>query len=124
MDHVEKGWSTQVGLLVYPDAASGFTLYEDDGVSLGYRSGKSARTRLTCETKGKAVTLTVGGREGRYDGMPAARNFTATIRFEARPQAVTLDGAAVTNALWDATSGTLTAALPACGAKPRVLVCE
>ena len=124
MDHVEKGWSTEVGLLVYPDAASGFTLYEDDGVSLGYRSGKSARTRLTCETKGKAVTLTVGGREGRYDGMPAARNFTATIRFEARPQAVTLDGAAVTNALWDATSGTLTAALPACGAKPRVLVCE
>jgi len=123
-DHVTKGWNEEIALLVYPAASSAFTLYEDDGVSLGYRSGKSARTRLTCETKGKAVTLTVGGREGRYDGMPAARDVTATLRLAARPQAVTLDGAAVTNAVWDAAAGTLTAALPACGAKPRVLVCE
>ncbi|MDD4018928.1 MAG: hypothetical protein PHV28_13410 [Kiritimatiellae bacterium] len=56
--------------------------------------------------------------------MPAARGFTATVRLAARPQAVTLDGAPVTNAVWDASAGTLTAALPACGAKPRVLVCE
>ena len=122
--HVDKGWNEEVGLLVYPGAPGAFTLYEDDGVSLGYRTGKSARTRLTCETRGKAVTLTVGGREGRYDGMPAARDFTATLRLAARPLAVTLDGAPVTNAVWDAAAGTLTAALPACGAKPRVLVCE
>ena len=122
--HVAKGWNEEVGLLVYPEVSSAFTLYEDDGVSLGYRSGKSARTRLTCETKGKAVTLTVGGREGRYDGMPATRDFTATLRLAARPQAITLDGASVTNTVWDAAAGTLTAAIPACGTKPRVLVCE
>lgn len=122
--HVTRGWNEEVVLLVYPDASSAFTLHEDDGTSLGYRSGKFARTRLTCETKGKTVTLTVGGREGRYDGMPATRDFTAALRLAARPQAVTLDGTAVTNAVWDAAAGTLTAALPACGAKPRVLVCE
>lgn len=124
MSHVAKGWSPDVGLLVHPDASSAFTLYEDDGVSLGYRSGKFARTRLTCETKGRAVSLTVGAREGRYDGMPATRDFTATIRLAARPQSVALDGAAVTNAVWDGTAGTLTAPIPACGAKPRTLVCE
>ncbi len=122
--HVTKGWNEEVGLLVYPDVSSAFTLYEDDGLSLGYRSGKSARTRLTCETKGKSVTLTVGGREGRYDGMPATRAFTATLRLVERPQSITLDGASVTNAVWDAAAGTLTAAIPVCGLKPRVLVCE
>ncbi len=122
--HVTKGWNEDVGLLVYPDVSSAFTLYEDDGLSLGYRSGKSARTRLTCETKGKSVTLTVGGREGRYDGMPATRDFTATLRLAERPQSITLDGASVTNAVWDAAAGTLTAAIPVCGLKPRVLVCE
>ena len=37
---------------------------------------------------------------------------------------ITLDGASVTNAVWDAAAGTLTAAIPVCGLKPRVLVCE
>ncbi|HNX36088.1 MAG TPA: glycoside hydrolase family 31 protein [Kiritimatiellia bacterium] len=122
--HVSKGWNEEVGLLVYPDAPGAFTLYEDDGVSLGYRTGMSARTRLTCEPKGKAVTLTVGGREGRYDGMPATRDFTATLTLAARPKSITLDGVSVTNSTWNAAAGTLTAAIPACGAKPRVLVCE
>ena len=124
MSHVAKGWNEEVRLLVYPGASSAFTLYEDDGVSLGYRTGKSARTRLGCEARGKSVTLTVGGREGRYDGMPATRDFTAAIHLESRPQTISLDGVSVTNAVWDAAAGTLTAAIPACGAKPRVLVCE
>jgi len=122
--HVEKGWNEEVGLLVYPDSASAFTLYEDDGVSLGYRSGKSARTRLTCETRGQTVTLTVGGREGSYGGMPATRDFNAVLRLSARPKTVTLDGASLTNTAWDATAGTLTAPIPSCGAKARVLVCQ
>jgi len=122
--HVEKGWNEEVGLLVYPDSASAFTLYEDDGVSLGYRSGKSARTRLTCETRGQTVTLTVGGREGSYGGMPATRDFNAVLRLSARPKTVTLDGASLTNTVWDAAAGTLTAAIPSCGPKARVLVCQ
>ena len=61
---------------------------------------------------------------GRYDGMPATRDFTATLRLAERPQSITLDGASVTNAVWDAAAGTLTAAIPVCGLKPRVLVCE
>lgn len=122
--HVTKGWNETVGLLVYPDAPGAFTLYEDDGVSLGYRSGQCARTRLTCGRDGGKITLTVGGREGRYAGMPAARDFTATLHLAAQPRKVTLDGAPVTDAVWDAVARTLTASMPACGAKPRVLVCE
>ena len=123
-DHVEKGWSPEVGLLVYPAARSTFTLYEDDGESLGYRKGQFARTRLTCETAGKTVKLTVGAREGSYAGMPATRNFTATIHLPARPKTVTLDGAAVADYQWNDTGSAATIKIPACASAPRVLVCE
>ena len=120
-DHVEKGWSPEVGLLVYPAARSSFTLYEDDGQSLGYRKGQFARTLLTCETAGNTVKLTVGAREGDYAGMPATREFTATIRLPARPQSVKLDAAPVTDFQWSEATSTATIKIPACGKIPRVL---
>ncbi len=120
-DHVEKGWSPEVGVTVYPAAASTFTLYEDDGGSLAYRKGEYARTRLTCKTDGKAVTLTIGGRDGSYAGMPTARDFTATVHLSARPQAVVLDGAAVMDYRWDEAASAAIVKIPECGKTPRVL---
>jgi len=124
LDHVNKGWSPEVGLLVYPAASSTFTLYEDDGQSLGYRKGEFARTRVACETTGKTVKLTIGPREGNYAGMPATRDFTATLRLSARPNTIVLDGAAVTDYQWDAVTSALVIRIPACGNEPRTLVCE
>jgi alpha-glucosidase len=121
-DHVEKGWSPEVGLLVYPAAHSTFALYEDDGTSLGYRKGEFARTSLTCETVGRTVALTIGGREGSYADMPATRDFTATIYLSARPGSITLDGAAVADYQWNDTASTATVKIPACGKTPRRLV--
>ncbi len=123
-DHVEKGWSTEVGLTVYPSATSEFTLYEDDGESLAYRQGKFSKTRLVCEADGKTVRLTIGGRGGAFAGMPETRDFTATIHLPARPRCVTLDGANVTEWQWDDASSAATIRIPACGGPPRTLVCE
>lgn len=123
-NHVEKGWSPEVGLLVYPAKRSEFTLYEDDGTSLGYRKGQFARTPLCCETAGKAVKLTVGPRQGSFAGMPATRNFTVTIHLPVRPKAVALDGAAVSDYRWDDKASTAIIKIPACGKAARVLVCE
>ena len=123
-DYVERGWSPEVGLLVYPGPPSTFTLYEDDGRSLGYRQGQCARTQLACETAGKTVTLTIDGREGSYAGMPATRDFTATIHLPARPKAVKLDGAPVAHAPWDEAASTVTVQIPACGKTPRVVEVE
>lgn len=120
-DHLEKGWSPEVGLLVYPAARSSFTLYEDDGRSLAYRKGQFARTLLSCETAGKTVKLTVGARQGSYAGMPAARDFTATIHLPAKPQTVKLDAAPLTDYQWDAAASTATIKIPACGKSQRVL---
>ena len=123
-DHVEQGWSPQVSLLVYPSAQSSFTLYEDDGQSLGYRQGQFARTPLSCTLQGSTVTLTIGPRNGSYDGMPATRDFTATIHLPRPPQTVSLDGAPLADCTWDEQNSTLTVAIPGCGAAPRVLTCD
>jgi alpha-glucosidase len=124
MDHVEKGWSPEVGLLVYPAASSEFTLYEDDGESLGYRKGEFTRTRLACKTVGETVTLAIGGREGNYRGMPASRDFTATIHLPAQPRQVVLDGVVLANCVWNGATATVTVKIPACGQKPRTLICD
>lgn len=121
-NHVEKGWSAEVGLLVYPAERSNFTLYEDDGASLGYRKGQFARTVLNCETSGKTVKLSIGGREGSYAGMPETRDFSATVQLPARPGRVSLDGAAVTDYEWNDATSTATVKIPACGKTPKVLI--
>jgi alpha-glucosidase len=124
LDHVSKGWSPEVGLLVYPAAGGSFTLYEDDGESLGYRKGEHARTRLACETTGKRVKLTIGPRDGTYAGMPATRDFTATLHLPARPNSVTLDGNAITDWQWKDANSAVIVRIPACGKTPRVVACE
>jgi len=68
--------------------------------------------------------MTIGAREGSFAGMPMARDFTATIHLPARPQNVTLDGAAVTDYQWEASAATVTVKIPACGKTPRVLTLE
>jgi len=53
--------------------------------------------------------------------MPATRDFTATIHLPARPQTVTLDGAAVTDYQWGETASAAVIKIPGCGKSPRVL---
>lgn len=123
-DHVEKGWSPEVGLLVYPSVRSSFTLYEDDGESLACRKGQFARTLLSCQTAEKTVTLTIGVREGAYAGMPATRDFTATVHLPARPRTVKLDGAPVSDFQWNEAASAAIVKIPVCGNAPRVLTIE
>ncbi len=123
-DHLERGWSPEVGLLVYPAAHSTFTLYEDDGQSLGYRQGQFARTRLECEAAGKTVKLTIGARQGRFAGMPDSLRFTATLYLPARPATVTLDGEPLTEYRWDEATSAATIDIPACGDTPRVVTID
>lgn len=69
---------TTLVLRCYPGAdgaANSFTLYEDDGVSEEYASGKFATTDLRYERKGDRVTLRIGGAKGTYAGQPASRSY-------------------------------------------------
>lgn len=72
LDHVDRGWNAEVELLVFPREGDGETrvlLYEDDGVTLGYLKGESARTEIVARTSGGRTEVSVGKREGRFNGM-------------------------------------------------------
>ena len=73
--YLSKGWNEEVVLEVWPTADGATELYEDDGVSLGYREGKFATTPITM----KDGILTIGRREGSFDGMPATRSFKVRV---------------------------------------------
>lgn len=78
--HVDKGWNEQVEFHVWPQADGTAELYEDDGVTLGYRDGRGAVTPLAVRTeKGflfDTTTLEIGPRTGSFEGQSAACDVT------------------------------------------------
>ena len=72
----EKSWDN-LELRVYPGADGSFTLYEDEGDSYNYEKG--AYTTITFQWNNKARTLTIGDRQGRYEGMLQNRQFTVVL---------------------------------------------
>lgn len=69
VQHVEKGWNDRLELHVWCGADGTGEWYEDDGNSLAYRSGAFAITPLAF----KDGVLTIGPRQGSFEGMPKDR---------------------------------------------------
>lgn len=75
-----------VTLTVYTGADGRFTLYEDDGTSLGYSRGEYSRIPVRWDEK--AGVLTIGARQGRWKGMPDRRTFALRWVEPGRPAAL------------------------------------
>ena len=58
---------TELIARIYPAARkSEFVLYEDDGVTNGYRSGNFAQTTLAQQKLGNSVSVSIGATSGKY----------------------------------------------------------
>lgn len=68
----EKSWD-RMEVRVYPGADGSFTLYEDEGDSYNYERGCFAT--ITFRWDDKVRTLTIGSRQGAYEGMILDRQF-------------------------------------------------
>ena len=66
----EKPWD-DIEVRVYPGADGSFTLYEDEGDNYNYEKGEYTTIRF--DLKGRK--LTIGAREGSFNGMIQARKF-------------------------------------------------
>jgi len=83
---------------LYPFGKSRFDMYEDDGVTQGYRKGESARTLIemdapfTLGTSGENVTVKVGAARGQFDGALASRAYVLDVHLPAQPARVAVDG--------------------------------
>ncbi|MBI5502862.1 MAG: DUF5110 domain-containing protein [Deltaproteobacteria bacterium] len=80
-----EDWTEYVGqrpldlvtLDVYPEGASSYTRYEDDGESLDYTDGAHCLTRFDCEETADGVTLTIGERGGTF--LPPPRDYLLVV---------------------------------------------
>ncbi|MCX6143687.1 MAG: DUF5110 domain-containing protein [Ignavibacteriales bacterium] len=76
---------------VYGSQAGSFNLYEDDGVSLDYKSGKYAWTPIVFSKSGRNE-LTVGPTKGEFNGQPQARVYELRFHGVGKPASVTVNG--------------------------------
>ncbi|KQM24793.1 MULTISPECIES: glycoside hydrolase family 31 protein [unclassified Sphingomonas] len=74
-------------LHVFTGKDGAYTLFEDDGLSEGYRKGQSAQVPVTWNEATK--TLTIGARQGSFPGMVAQR--AMSVRFHSPGKAVAPD---------------------------------
>jgi alpha-glucosidase (family GH31 glycosyl hydrolase) len=82
-----------------PAAATSYTLYEDDGVSLGYMGGAFATTKLTADDTGGKTVVTIGAQQNMVDfaGRLCSRTYVLKLNQQASaPSGVTRDGNSVT----------------------------
>jgi alpha-D-xyloside xylohydrolase len=81
--HAFDGPDDPVALFVYAGRDGSFALYEDDGESNAYESGRYARIPLTWNDARR--TLTLGARTGDFPAAPRARTFEVVFVDPARP---------------------------------------
>jgi alpha-glucosidase (family GH31 glycosyl hydrolase) len=75
---------------VYGSQAGSFNLYEDDGVSLDYKSGKYAWTPIVFSRSGRNE-LSVGPTKGEFSGQPLARAYELRFHGVGKPVSVTVN---------------------------------
>lgn len=66
-----------ITLYVYGGADSSFELYEDDGTSYDYERGEFSTINISYDDKNS--TLTIGDRNGTYEGMLQKRRFNVVL---------------------------------------------
>lgn len=79
----EIEWSDEkkpelITLYVYAGKNGEFTLYEDEGVNYNYEKGKYATISFNYDDSKR--TLTIGNRQGEFDGMLKQRRFKVVLR--------------------------------------------
>ena len=72
----ERPWD-DMQIRVYPGADGEFTLYEDEGDNYNYEKGRY--TTIPMKWDDRSRTLTIEGRNGEFDGMPADRTFRVVL---------------------------------------------
>ena len=72
----EKPWDN-LEMRIYPGADGSFKLYEDEGDNYNYEKGYYSTITFTWNDK--ARTLTIGTRQGGYQGMLLSRKFTIVL---------------------------------------------
>jgi alpha-D-xyloside xylohydrolase len=89
IQYVNEKPADLITLFVYAGNDGGFNLYEDEGTNYNYEKGKYSVIPISYNQQTK--TVTIGKREGSFDGMLKTRKFKIVLVSETRP--VSIDAA-------------------------------
>ena len=92
MDYTDQTPLDSLIVRVYAPGNSQSSLYEDDGVSLDFAKGKSARTPISCSAVRSACTVQIGPTAGEFPGQPLSRSYRVTVTGLMAPTRVSLNG--------------------------------
>ena len=83
----------KVILKIYGSGKGNFNLYEDDGVSLKYKKGKYAWTKMIYFTNSDGSHhLVIGPTQGSFDGQVKKRSYLVQINSIPKPSSVSVNG--------------------------------
>ena len=86
---------------VYGRRPSTFSLYEDDGVTLAYERGASARTPIVYSiARDSTASLVIGPAKGSFAGQVQERSYTVRLHGIRRHGSVSLDGRVLPQGAW------------------------
>jgi hypothetical protein len=80
---------------IYPGPAATFEMFEDEGSNREYRSGKSAKTKLTalCDAAGKQLNeVTIAAAKGDFKGKLTKRTYLLQVHSSVMPKQVIVQG--------------------------------
>lgn len=92
MEYAGEKQNNPITLDIYPYRESSFTLYEDDGETYEYESGRSAITQLVCKEGENSIEVEIGPTKGEYRGKPGSRVYILKVNGTTRPDKVILNG--------------------------------
>jgi alpha-glucosidase (family GH31 glycosyl hydrolase) len=93
MEYSDQRPLDSLTLDIYGPQAGRFDLYEDDGISLGYRSGQSARTPFVfSKLADHQWKITIGPTQGHYSRQVKNRAYEIQVHGLTKPESVSLGG--------------------------------
>lgn len=91
MKYMDETPVEQLTLDIFPGLSSSFDLYEDDGLSLDYRSGKSSVTRISASLTGGNLKVQIDKPEGSFRPYPHSYLFKIHLDPGVRPVSVRIN---------------------------------
>lgn len=103
----------KVILNIYGTQKGEFDLYEDDGVSLKYKKGKYAWTKMAYFTnKNGSHVVVIGPTTGSFDGQVQKRSYQLHLHSITKPDSVSVNGQPLKKWSWDSKGSVAVIKLP------------
>jgi hypothetical protein len=103
-----------ITLQVHAGANGSYSMYDDAGTGLGYKSGQSTQTPISYTENASAATstLTISPATGSYTGEPSSRTYTLDLADESAPSSVQINGQTIAASQWTYNAATHTLQVP------------